>query len=641
MRIILYILFILLGNTVYAQLKKNDTLREVTILTPRKDIWSESKQELDSTILNRHAGFSINKILELHSNVFVKNYGVSGLSTLSIRGSSAAQTSVYWNGVNINNALTGITDFSNMPASLFDKMEITYGGSESHSVAGGVNLITSVPQFRNQQHGSIAMYGDNIGKASASIFYHLGKGRLQNSTRFAVLQDENNFKFYNPDTQQKDTLKYAEQRQQALLNDLHILVGPRHTLSLHSWIQLNQRQIPAATFEPESKKNENIQNIRNVIQFEGRVNSLFSLKSSLGVLHEKYRFIDSVISLRSDAAVLSVPFNTSIIFSPSYKQRFQADILYSLNRMFTPNQADLIKAGIRLVYAIQRFGKIPLAIKTSVLYERTNIFQTPPAFELSGNYTLRSNIDVYGSVSTRYRMPTLNELYYKPGGNENLKPETSKNAELGIRTKRKINRFNLNGSLTAYRRIVDNWIVWYGNSILTPHNIQQVSSRGFETEAHLSYRLSKPERAYDVYLINESPISQIPSMIYTNVYYAYTLSTTAESAIPNDYSIGKQLPYVPRYQVKVNSGFTNKNIDIQAIYTYTGYRFVTTDESQWLMPYHYLGLHGGYTFYHTSMPLNYQVQVRLNNLLNTQYQGIVGRMMPGRHIGFSLIVRYR
>lgn len=641
MRLAIFILILLRGTFVNAQLKQNDTLREVTILTPYKDIWTESKQEIDSSTLNRHTGFSVNKILELHSNVFVKNYGVSGLSTLSIRGSSAAQTSVYWNGVNIHNALTGITDFSNMPVSLFDKMEIAYGGSESNSVAGGVNLMASKPQFRNQQHASLSVYGDNIGKASGSIFYHIGKGRLQNSTRFAVLQDENNFRFYNPDTQQQDTLKYAEQRQQALLNDLHVLVGPKHTLSLHTWIQLNQRQIPAATFEPESKKNENIQNIRNVIQFEGRVNSLFSLKSSLGMLYEKYRYIDSVISLRSDASILSVPFNTAFIFAPSYKQRFQADILYSLNRMMIPDQTDLIKAGVRLVHSIQRIGKIPLAIKSSILYERTNVFETPPAIELSGIYTLRSGLDLYGSLSTRYRMPTLNELYYKPGGNENLKPETSKNAELGFKTQKNKNRLKLYGSMTGYRRLVDNWIVWYGNSILTPHNIQQVSSRGLETEAHISYRLSKPQASYDVYIMDENPVSRIPSELYANMYYSYTLSTTAESAIPNDYSIGKQLPYVPRYQVKINSGYSNKNFDVQAIYTYTGYRFVTTDESQWLMPYHYLGLHGGYTFYHTSMPLRYQVQVRINNLLNTQYQGIVGRMMPGRHIGFSLVVKYR
>lgn len=643
MRFYAYIFLLLCGHTSYAQFKKNDTLREVTILTPRKDIWNESKQELDSTILNRHSGFSVNKILELHSNVFVKNYGVSGLSTLSIRGSSAAQTGVYWHCVNINNALTGITDFSNLPISLFDKMEIAYGSSESNSISGGINLISTKPQFRNQQHASLSVYGDNIGKAAGSIYYHLGKGRLQNSTRLVAMLDENDFSFYNPDTQQKDTLRYAKQSQQALLNDLHILVGPKHTLSLHTWIQRNQRQIPAATFEPESKKNENIQNLRNVIQFEGRSNQLFSFISSLGLLYEKYQYTDSIISLTSNASVISVPFNTSFIFEPSHNHRIQADALYSLNRMTSPQHEELISAGLRLVYAIQRIRHIPLAIKTSALYERTNVFQTPPALELSSIFSPRKELDIVGSISSRYRMPTLNELYYNPGGNKNLKPETSKNAELGIRLKKSKKQLTLNGNFTAYRRLVDNWIVWYGNSILTPHNIQEVSSRGFETEAHLSYRVNKPkpDSGYDIYLINESPISQIPTLLYFTTFYSYTLSTTAASAIPNDYSIGKQLPYIPRYQLKLNAGYSSKRFDIQSIYTYTGYRFVTTDESQWLMPYHYVGVYGGYTYYHKSMPVKFQFQLRLNNLLNTQYQGIVGRMMPGRNIGFSLVMRYR
>ena len=50
----------------------------------------------------------------LNSAVFLKQYGVSGSSTISRRGADPSQTQVLWNGLPVNNSMHGLTDFNNI-----------------------------------------------------------------------------------------------------------------------------------------------------------------------------------------------------------------------------------------------------------------------------------------------------------------------------------------------------------------------------------------------------------------------------------------------------------------------------------------------------------------------------------------------
>jgi outer membrane cobalamin receptor len=74
--------------------------------------------------------------------------------------------------------------------------------------------------------------------------------------------------------------------------------------------------------------------------------------------------------------------------------------------------------------------------------------------------------------------------------------------------------------------------------------------------------------------------------------------------------------------------------------TYTSYRFITTDESQWLMPYANSNLYLAYR-----MPASKQHQLqataRIQNIFNADYQGIVGRTMPGRNLSLGLLYKFR
>jgi outer membrane cobalamin receptor len=114
-----------------------DTLSEVRIKGRRRNASSDDKvntfapgqkvQTIDSLTLAQYQFQNIANLLSQQVPVFVKSYGVNSMASLSFRGASAAQSQVYWNGVPIQNAASGISDVSLLPATLANRVNIVYG----------------------------------------------------------------------------------------------------------------------------------------------------------------------------------------------------------------------------------------------------------------------------------------------------------------------------------------------------------------------------------------------------------------------------------------------------------------------------------------------------------------------------------
>src|ERR1035438_3834455 len=114
---------------------------------------------------------------------------------------------------------------------------------------------------------------------------------------------------------------------------------------------------------------------------------------------------------------------------------------------------------------------------------------------------------------------------------------------------------------------------------------------------------------------------------HLGVNTAYVLATTVASYIYNDGSIGKQIPYTPRYNGQMNIGFNYRRLSVNYNHTYTGYRFTTSDESYYLMPYQTGNLQLMYEAAYRHHALLFTGQC--NNIWNEQYQVVAYRPMPG------------
>ena len=609
-------------------------LKNAFIYEQKKEIQFSDIQPVSQAILNNFQNTTLQQLLEMHSNVFVKNYGISTLSTISIRGSSAAQTQVNWHGVNINHAATGLTDFSTLAVSMFDHIDIQYSSSfKNTSLSGSVNLDDSKPEFKRDFKMKAALGYESLQNISALASVLYSDQVVYNKTKIMVNHAQNRYSFYNEDKDERQSNTHAKSKQIGVMNDFAVNIRSKHILSIYSWLQHTQREIPATTFEPFSAKEESILSFRNIFEFKPKGNDYYSTTSSLATLLDHYSYEDSTVHIQSKVFTLTLPYSQTFHLKLNRNNNFYFKLMGRSSFMLNQSNNNLHTIGFNSSFTRENILK-RIAVKLFVQKEFSNIFSLPMVYSLSTNVKIKYGLDAYANLSSNYRMPTLNELYYNPGGNIDLKPEISRNIESGFNYTKTYHQHSLLLGTAFYKRKVDQWIAWYGNSILTPHNIQQVESKGFEMNLNYDVILKKyqkPVVGYDIILIGRKYPSY--TTLKSSILYAYTLSTTQQSAIANDYSIGKQIPYVPRYQFKMSVGFQHKNLEMHLVQTYTGYRFVTTDESQYLKPYAISTLWAAYHYRYQA--LKGAINLRFNNILNTAYQSIVGRVMPGRNGNIS------
>ena len=160
LRFALFSMLLFSFNEIIAQSKTDSTLREVKIHSKHK-ISNDTRlndyspgqkvKTIDSATLQQYQMQSMANLLSQQVPVFVKSYGFNGLATLNFRGSSAAQSAVFWNGIPVQNAALGIADVSELPVSLMNRVNIVYGGSAalwgSGNVGGALLLENDAPVF--------------------------------------------------------------------------------------------------------------------------------------------------------------------------------------------------------------------------------------------------------------------------------------------------------------------------------------------------------------------------------------------------------------------------------------------------------------------------------------------------------------
>jgi len=612
-------------SNLYAQ-HINDTLNAVQINAARKEhksndarvsVFSPGQKvsSIDSVTLQQYQNQSLANLLSQQAPVFIKSYGFNSLSTLNFRGSSAAQSIVLWNGVPIQDASLGIADVSQLPVLLMNKVNLVYGSSAalwgSGNVGGALLLESEQPVFDSNGKKSLSLVG-GLGSFSQ---YTGGIKTSISSKRFFFSLDgfgqsaKNDFS-YKTLSGSNEKLSNAQLSGRSVMGQGAYLISDKNVLQLSVWYQQYYREVPAALFEAASVKNYRNSSLRLLLDWnKERVNNTWYAKGS---------FISDEMHYEDSLSLLNTRNTTyQYYFEAGWKHRINAN---SQLIVFIPVQAawiatgdtaedkQQVKAAVAAAYDVKYFhGRLDVALNGRA--EMINdIGVLLPGVDAS--YSLTHWFSLRANVQRTYRAPTLNELYYDPGGNANLKPEEGWNEDAGYTLKVKLSPdISFYHDLSAFNRVINNWIVWFGGAIWTPHNVATVHSRGLETENKLQWSVNDRWQ------------------VHAGLNTSYIIATTQSSYITNDNSIDKQIPYTPRYNGQLNVGFSYRHLYFNYNHTYTGYRFITTDESEYILPYNAGNLQLMYDTHVGTYPLS--VSLQCNNVWNQQYQVVAYRPMPG------------
>jgi iron complex outermembrane receptor protein len=578
---------------------------------------------IDSATLQQYQLQSLANLLTQQVPVFVKSYGFNGLATLNFRGSSAAQSQVLWNGVPIQNAALGIADVSALPVVFMSKVNVVYGSSGallgSGNVGGALMLESARPEFDTQLHTlSLSAGAGSFGQYQGALTGSIANRRWYFSATVFSQTALNNFAYTNS-LNEKVNMPNDHLQSTAATAQAAYKISDRNVIDFYAWYQQYNREIPPALFETYSAKKENDGSLRLLADWNKQSGSnTWYAKSSFIRDNEQY----------NDDAVLLHTSNTANQYYQElgWKKQFYK---YGQLLIFSPIQISWINLPDSTEHKQQNKIALAAAYDYKLFHNRLDIAANGRAEVINNQSILLPGADASFAITDwlslrinaqrTYRVPTLNELYYDPGGNPDLKPEQGWNEDAGYTLKLRSGNFTFYQDASLFNRNIHDWIIWLGGAIWTPHNIAEVHSRGAETENNLEYKTGKWK-------------------FHLGLNTMYVLATTVTSYIYNDGSIGKQIPYTPRYNGQLNVGFTYRILSVNYNHTYTGYRFITTDESAYLPPYQTGNLQ---LMYHTAISGHtLQVYGQCNNIWNNQYQVVAGRPMPGTNwqAGFKMMI---
>ena len=647
------------------------TIREVPVWgrRPMKSIGVQETR-LDSLILKENIALSIADVLTFNSPIFVKQYGRATLSTGSFRGTGPSHTQVTWNGMRINNPMLGMTDFSMIPSYFIDDASLLHGTSSVNETGGGLGGLVRLSTAPADIRGFGLQYIQGIGMfRTFDEFLRLewGDEHWQVSTRAVYQSSANDFKYRNRDKKENiydDEMNIVgsyyptERNKSGAFDDVHVLQevyydtkrGDR--FGLNAWYINSNRELPLLTTDyADDKQFENRQRehtLRSVLSWD-HYRSDWKFAAKAGYIHTWMAY-----DYRKDPG--------SGIMNSITRSRNKVDTFYGqADGEYTPNGNWFFTAGIsahqHLVESIDKDiilqqggkdivgydkGRIELSASVSAKWrptERLGLsavlreemygtkWATVPAFFADCQLSKRGNIVAKASVSRNHRFPTLNDLYFLPGGNPDLRSESGFSYEAGLSfAVGKENVYSLSGSASWYDQHIDDWILWLSTpkGFFSPRNIKQVHAYGVEMQANLAVI---PAR--DWKLTMNGTFSWSPSI------------NEGEPISPADQSVGKQLPYEPEFSATVTGRLTWRSWGLLYQFCYYSERYTMSSNditlSGRLTPYlmNNLSLDKAFALKWADLTLKGTV----NNLFNEEYLSVTARPMPRMNVEFFIGIR--
>ncbi len=639
-KILIHIIFLILffdldiiqGQTISnSDTLKNHQLNEVVIDAPRLHEFLKGSRviEFDSAMLKAAIHKNLSDLLSDHGNMFIKSYGLGSLATSSFRGGSATHTSVLWNGISIASPLNGQLDLSLIPLEAADVLKIQYGAGSSlfgSGVIGGVIHLISFPDFSKGLTCEAGISAGSYSNFQQNLSLEISRKKWVSSIKFFNKSAENDFRYTNIFSTEKEQIvqSNAAYKNRGSISENKFLISKNQILNFNAWVQHTEREIPPTMLELQSKSLQK----DDILRLNSEWNIHFEKISAYvrtAYLYDRLFYSDSISRI----------FSTSI----THQWLAEAESKVSLN------QNHLFNFGIHNLIALAKNENYinaqeqnqfalftsyqfistdkKIALNLSARKEMIKDLDVPLTYSIGVNYNFTGWGRAHASFAKVFRIPTFNDLYWSPGGNPDLMPESGYNKEFGVTLEFKGKSLNYKNDISVFSRNISNWIIWVpGLSFWSPKNILSVWSRGMETSNSLSYKYRQAKYTIDV---------------LTN----YVRSTNEKSEIPDDQSIGRQIIYVPLYNAMVKFSVQFQSFSLYYRHNYTGYRYTSSDNTQYLKPYDFGSFYLSYGFNHKDFKLSFYFEA--NNIWNKNYQLIQNRAMPGINFnaGMSFNFNYK
>ena len=556
-------------------------------------------------------------LLRRQSPLFIKQSAPGQLATHSWRGGSAGHTAVLWNGMPLTSPQLGLLDLSFLPTAFVDRVRVNTGGQSalygSGAVVGTLHLDNQLPQLRGWKT-TIGGTGGSFGTRAINAGVYYSSDRFQTRTRLFYRSSELDFRYRPLPGLEFQRQTHARFAQRGLLQELRYRAG-RNRLDLRVWGQATDRELPPLTTQNQSAATQADRSLRTQLAFL-RPLPQGVLKAHVGYTRERIHYRDPRAATDARSG-----FGTWMLEAEqAYHRRGVARINFGVQHTRQTADADGYPDGEQLVQSAVFLGLQPDWSKATVrLFVRQGLAGgrlLPFLPNLAISKTLGTAWTLHTRLSRNYRLPTLNDRFWRPGGNPDLRPESGWSQEIGLRYARQ----GLTIRSAGYHRLLRDWILWAPDpeqGFFAADNLTRVRSYGTENSLELIHRFNPRLKASG------------------RVAHSFTRSENQVAVDRPRLAVGQQLWYVPRHQAQLTGALQYEGVALSYHAHYTGsVGGINTDlGSYWLHD-----LRASWAL--DSAPWSGTVSVGVHNLYNTWYQVVERRPAPGRYFDFSFQIHF-
>ena len=628
--IIAYALFLVCTPSQGQDLFSDDTIKIKEVVISSRHIDSElpgfRKTNIDSTLLRNYNHISLAELLTASSPVFIKSYGSGGSATSSLRGTGASHTQVSWNGINISNPMLGQADFSLITPGLLDNIQLSMGGASMDIGGGGIGGIINLenkPSWGKQTMGSINPGIGSFGNFILQAGIKTGNDNLLSVTKINLDYSENDYPYLNTITGSEPVREKRTNSQisrKDFLQELYFRKD-KNVLSARIWYQSADRNLPGSMLiqSGTSGEKQNDESFRTLFSFDtekGKTN--FFVKGSWILNRLDYHNqLASIESLnRSNSFILKLGFEVRILKGTELKVFFNEELNAINSNNYEKNVAG--NTAYLTVLAERRSGS---RLGTTLLMRETldNTRLMVPDFSAGLEFRLFPGEDHFlrSGFSRTSRLPSMNERYWYPGGNRDLKNEFAYLFDFGYKMNQRISAsMSLDSEIGFYRNLIRDMIQWHPGEFAywIADNINRVNTTGFEASLSLRY-------SHDNMTVN------------LNAGYSCTRALSAGTG--TEAATVNQLMYIPENQANGSLFAGYRKFYLMWITTFTGKRFITVDNSAHLPSCSITNFVSG-----LKIPFGmnlFDLSFRIDNIFDLSYQTIAFHPQPGRSYHASVL----
>ncbi len=583
----------------------------------------EFSQHFDSLQLRQDInGMDLSQFLADESGLYINDYGPGLLSSPSFRGGAAEQTVLVWNGAKLNSPTLGTTDLSVIAIDQFEEVSVFASSASDVYTSGGIGggiWLGDKADYANSgislsiNTGSFGLYAQSL---KSNWAFKIGKQPAALNAQVSHRNAANDYTYIDNASEPFE----EDRRRHSSFNNLNAQLsfasffGDKLEYNVHYWRSQAYREVPNTIklrIPSEAIQTDTADRFQVLLKYQASKRWSLHYMAFYEVNSNYYQ--DDRIDLKSHNEFRSL--------QQTLEAKHTVNSWLSFNAILNQNAFSAVSGNYdgrkgqtqeSLMLGADANWKSLLFQPTLKAQHAEGEVYILPNLSAGMELLSKQRLVLKANYAENVRLPTLNQLYWTPGGNPDLRPEKGRTMEVGISSYWEAKQTRFTGNVSYFRGRFEDWIRWLPvGATFRPRNLLTVNQQGVDGRLDWTAKTAW-------------------GSVHSSVGAVWSQVIDVSNADSDP-----QMIYVPELQGRASAGITWKWLSIRYTHSYMGERYITSDNSRYMPAFH-VGRAVLSTKVLSRDRLAITTTAGVDNAWNENYQVIAWRPMPTRNYFVNL-----